>query len=91
MVIFCLFKSQDFSLNETFNTMTQEDPPINENLIQRVVAVIEQASSIGESKQQIVTFLKDQNALTENDIYIAYTRYYEKNVCGLEFKMVVDR
>ena len=52
-----------------------------EKLIQRIMNVIEQASSKGVCKNKIIQFLIDQDETTENDIYIAYNRYYEKNVC----------
>ena len=57
------------------------DQLINENLIHRVIAVIEQACSKGVCKNKIVKFLSNQDEITENDIYIAYSRYYQKNVC----------
>lgn len=63
---------------------TQPVQPIDEDLINRIVATIEMAWSNGIGKNKLVKFLKKQPTITENDIYIAYTRYFEKHArCAL--------
>ena len=60
---------------------SQAAKPINESVIARIVATIEQASPKGVSKRKIVKYLINQSDITQNDVIIGYNRYYKKNVC----------
>ena len=53
----------------------------HDDVINRIVNVIEQASHKAVNRNKIINFLKKQPDITENNINIAYTRYYEKHVC----------
>ena len=66
--------------DDSTDQKTQIVQPINEALINRIVAVVEQASTKGVTKRKIVKFLQNQPDITENDIDIGYNRYYEKHV-----------
>ena len=66
--------------DDTTDQKTHIVQPINEALINRIVAVIEQTSTKGVPKHKIVKFLKNQPNITEKDVDIGYNRYYEKHV-----------
>ena len=75
--------------------MAQEIISINENLIQRIINVIEQASNNGVSKRKVFKFLKQQPGIADSDIdtAAAYTRYYnyQKHVCVcVKFVIVIN-
>ena len=71
------------------DVLAQEIISINENLIQRIINVIEQASNNGVSKRKVLKFLKQQPGIADSDIYMAYTRYYQKHVC-VKFVTIIN-